>query len=70
MKVVCAWCGVTIEDGPDNGEISHGCCDACYKRYMADIDARKEKQPKRGLKLFLEFILGRHWVVREREVLV
>jgi len=27
MKIICAWCGKTLEDGPP--PISHGICDEC-----------------------------------------
>lgn len=29
MKTLCAWCGGTIADGPDDSQVSHGICKTC-----------------------------------------
>lgn len=32
MKVICAWCGVTLrDDGKDKEIVSHGICAKCAK---------------------------------------
>ena len=41
MKVVCAWCGATIKDGPTDKGISHGICEECYKEQIEKINKPK-----------------------------
>lgn len=69
MKVVCAWCGLEIKAGTGN-DVSHGICSACEKEFNRQIKEAKEKKQARGFKLFWQFMTGRHWVVRQRDVLI
>jgi hypothetical protein len=41
LKVVCAYCRAVITDGPSgpNDDISHGACNTCFTRLMAEIVA-------------------------------
>lgn len=32
LRVVCAWCGLLMRDGPPD-DISHGMCPACAERF-------------------------------------
>lgn len=50
MRTLCGWCPkyfnrppVVLEDGPADGEISHGICDECrakWKREEPPLDSR------------------------------
>jgi len=35
MKVVCAWCGKTLKDGPPE-PLSHGICEACRAQHFGE----------------------------------
>jgi hypothetical protein len=53
MKVLCAWCDtVKYDDGHDDGQESHGLCEACYKKQQAAAkrirDARREEAYKQA----------------------
>ena len=46
MTIICCYCGLTIGQKPSgrkefDGQVSHGCCDACYKKVMAEIEQMK-----------------------------
>lgn len=32
LRVVCAWCGLVMQDHP--GPVSHSCCAACRQRFF------------------------------------
>ena len=34
QKVVCAWCGITMQEGP-GPDISHGICQSCYSSVLS-----------------------------------
>jgi hypothetical protein len=35
FEIRCAWCGVLMEEGPPDAEVSHGMCAACDAKEMA-----------------------------------
>lgn len=39
LRVVCAWCTTTMQDGPIDGPISHGICAPCETRMNRELDA-------------------------------
>ena len=45
IKVVCAWCGITIQDGQldKDGRVSHGMCKKCADRVAKDIEKGRKK---------------------------
>lgn len=42
MKVVCGWCRKLLRGG-DDGAVSHGMCERCEAKLMADLDRLEEK---------------------------
>ena len=38
LRKVCAWCGVVIEENPAATATSHGICEACVPKFLADIE--------------------------------
>lgn len=45
MKVICAWCGRIITDGPDDSDVSHGICTPCEKRYLEGLEKPSNLTP-------------------------
>jgi len=41
MRIICSWCGATIQTGPVTSATSHGICPECKAEQMA-ILARAE----------------------------
>ena len=37
LKVVCAWCGVTMQEGDVDAPVSHGICKECAKALYKEI---------------------------------
>lgn len=39
LKIVCAFCGKDLgeKDGEGVEGVSHGCCDECFKKRVADL---------------------------------
>lgn len=47
LKVVCAWCGVTIREGGDGADVSHGICALCFEREVDKLnDVKGEDHEK------------------------
>jgi hypothetical protein len=69
MKIICAWCGAVMADGP-GGEVSHGICEPCEKKYLNGLKANRFWTFVTGRSLFWQFMTGRHPIVRERKVLI
>ena len=47
MKLVCAWCGVTIREGDDKADVSHGICASCFEREVDKLnDVKGEDHEK------------------------
>ena len=47
LKVVCAWCGVTIREGDDKADVSHGICALCFEREVDKLnDVKGEDHEK------------------------
>jgi nitrous oxide reductase accessory protein NosL len=47
MKSVCAWCQIDLGERPGPEEkITHGICEPCKSRIMADIDAATKPEDK------------------------
>ena len=40
MKTVCAWCGVIVKEGPEEF-ISHGICERCREKVLAQITSEE-----------------------------
>jgi hypothetical protein len=58
-----------MKDGP--GDVSHGICGRCEKKFNEQLAASKKKRSKwQEAKLFWQFMTGRHYIVRQREVLI
>ena len=36
LKVVCAWCGKHLKGSETAGDVSHGICEACQTKTVAD----------------------------------
>ena len=41
LKLVCAWCGVTIREGNAEADVSHGICASCFEREMDNLNNAK-----------------------------
>ena len=46
-KIVCAWCGRILEEGPDE-KISHAICPECFEREVEPIKERQRQPEKLG----------------------
>lgn len=43
IKTLCAWCGVTVKEGPDDGRVSHGICPACVEKHFPEVSREVPK---------------------------
>ena len=41
LKVVCGWCGKFLRGDPRSDKVSHGMCEPCGAKWLADAKARK-----------------------------
>lgn len=48
MRVVCSYCLAVIVEGDKGAPVSHGACDACFRRELAAIDALAEATQSRA----------------------
>jgi hypothetical protein len=49
MKIVCAWCNIIIQEGPEY-PMSHGICPECGKKILMGIGVYREKEVEEMLK--------------------
>lgn len=43
LRVLCMDCRTVIQDGPPDAPVSHGLCDACYRKRMMEVTALRTK---------------------------
>lgn len=46
MLIICAWCQKVKKSDDDPGEVSHGICQSCSEKVLADLNIVRKEPPR------------------------